>query len=759
MATAEEWLETLDEVTRERLARECRARITVKDLKGALHCVAALVERAEGDTDAVKQSAMLIVRALGDMIQDRERVETLLGMMRKSGGTLAALHPAIEPRVQEMLDRGASAYTESNRVWLQNFIEAVVKLQEYLPGQNEVGEPSEAQLGVFLEEARKILKAGMARRRPDDMVDALKILTEYCPADPVRIKNVAGAEDRMFIQLGPKAKLTAVRAMRQLGESESLRKVVMKLAEGAEEAGPDRVKMVLAIMGGLGHAEFCPYLCKQMKKAANPIAESWVLDALSRQQEIEAADAILGFLERLIRRSTEKFYHERIENTLAALGRFTRLKGIDVAARQRIVGKAVSLLEHGDRQVQSMGAERLFTNRLEELGPELLDWAARICVASMWSQPRHSIGVASAGQTNGWREPLVRTLVRLGPGTLDAMKDAATSQSMVYSGAMGALANVFAEIGDESCVPMLEGMIRTALLHNEDATPNHLREQVMDVGSHTPKSLDRDDMIDTMVRALIQIGGEPGRQVALGLADQIQSGRVPNPGGKTSAVLLDFKMKHGGDIQKPAVKAEARVEVSERELKGLIGDAKGGLLTKLPKQIMAIAQLGQTRDPKAVPALMELLGHKEPMVASAAHTALAQFVQPLPGEFDYSEFLDKIFEQQKLLKGVVLERLLEFIRAEIPKNPPYDKLFKKSLEIGLDDEALLHQFRAAARKVEKKPVQENGAEGGEPEGGAQGDDPLGSAHRTELDRKRDFLLRRKEWVANGRKGPEPKMED
>ena len=60
-------------------------------------------------------------------------------------------------------------------------------------------------------------------------------------------------------------------------------------------------------------------------------------------------------------------------------------------------------------------------------------------------------------------------------------------------------------------------------------------------------------------------------------------------------------------------------------------------------------------------------------------TALAQFMHPLPGEKEFCQFLIELLGQPKNLKGTALERLIEFIRREMPKNKPYDHLYARQV--------------------------------------------------------------------------------
>ena len=301
-------------------------------------------------------------------------------------------------------------------------------------------------------------------------------------------------------------------------------------------------------------------------------------------------------------------------------------------------------------------------------------------------------------------------------------------------------------------------MIRTALLHNpeEKQTSYLTRERVADAASGEVQELDRDDMIQSLLYSLKQFGGEEGLGIVLDFADQLQAGRLPLPGEKTAQILLDTKIQQGklGQITRKAEATQVDPEAYEAALR----DARGGLLIKKPRQIAAIATLGSARLPDSVGVLTDLLGDKDPMTAGAAHTALACLMHPLPSESEFAAVLDRIFENPKKLKGKTMDGLMEFIRREVPKNPPYDKIFARQLAINIDDEAQTHQLNGAFRfKPESSAAAAKAAAGpGAPDSAAEpGEKPAGISA---LDRRMAQMQARREWLAGGRKGPEPKVE-
>jgi hypothetical protein len=171
-----------------------------------------------------------------------------------------------------------------------------------------------------------------------------------------------------------------------------------------------------------------------------------------------------------------------------------------------------------------------------------------------------------------------------------------------------------------------------------------------------------------------------------------------------------------------------------------------------------MAALGQARRAEGVGVLLEGLGDKDAMIASAAHTALAQYMRPLPNETDFSDFFGAVLEKPGLLKGRLLERLLEFIRKEAPKSPPYDRLYERQVAIAIDDGGLGHQLRAAvARPTPAGGRSEDGpAEGGASAASTGGQKATAGGALSELDRRRAYMQARRDWIAGGKAGDPPK---
>lgn len=751
LARTHEWIERLNAVTEERLGREMLAQAVKGDLKEAARIGCELLERS-ADEAHLKAHCRMLAAALVELYTNRDRARKIIDLISHAGGKGAQAGPIIDEMYTAMaLAHQQTALQSNNQASVRQQIEAVLSLRPALPGPNEVGEPTSEQVETFRRELNAILCAGFHHRRSADFIDALMILHEYCPVDPLPDfkRNIAGAEERMFNRLGPMARLTSVRALASLGEGLVLVKAVLQLAE-ADRKGT-RTEVLGAVMGGLRHEDFFAFLKTRLAKARTEREEEHVVDALGRIGGSHSVDLLLARLDKAVRKIHDPAFERRAHGVMRALGRIGRARGLEVKQRLKIIDHVIeSIGRTQDRHLAFHAANALFSVRLQELRPDQRGWAAARTVEALWAKPP-GIAVALGYGLTDWRAPMVVTLKRLGREVLPVVIETARNFASQLSGAMDSLSGVLAEIGDASAVPLLEVMARTVLLFGEDEVKNPLLdEKVMDAVSGQYADLNRDDLVHSILSALKEIGGEEGLAVILHVADEVQSGQLSAPGGQTAALLVDVRIKQGSmAVSRTSMK---EIPVDKKALKKALSEAKGGLFSKTPTRVAAIARLGTMKAMEAVPLLVKLLGEKELIYSSAAYTALSQYFRPLPIDADFSEILDAMLADPARLKGAFLERFLEFIRRELPKRPPYDRLIDRQIEAAVEDPQLAHCLRGAAVAPD---ITKSAGEDHATESGGEGPMASGDSTRTAMDQRREYMLARKAWVDGGKIGQPP----
>ncbi len=757
------WEKELEALTRERLTREACAAVTTSKPKIALARLKALVGRATSEKDA-KRLATSCVRAMGSMRFDSKRGAAIINELGKLP-EVARLGLDLEATFDKTVKANQGlAFEESDRDSTQSLDDAIGQVRNACPHNAQVGEPSPEDIKAFTAEIAAIFRAGLMLRRADDsrtahssddFIDALKIAVDFCPADSANVDSVSKAEKRIFVNLGGRAKLTAVRGLANLGENPQLQRPLIELAESSE--GKDRVALIAGVMGGLRSQAFSPALKAMLKATKDWREQKVIIDAMGRIAGPEASDLILGLLEAAAKKSANPEFTRKAQFHLEALARIVRAKDTNPAERNDIVSRVIKSVKKGDARLALTAADVLFQVNLKQLDLELRNWAAQIITRAMFRRDAGDQINDTKKYPGGFREPLAGVLRRLGKDCLPVMLAEAERHASTFNGAVPVFAEVLGKIGDESALPVLETMIRTSLMHRESEGKDLLLdEKVLDVASGEMRDLDRDDIVHTLIHTVDELGGDRAAALIVGIANQVQSGQIASPGDRTISILAKFKLQ-GGNLDEVVGAVPERDIVTDKEFDKALGQAKGGLFKKNATQIQALAVLGRAARPEGVPSILRCLGDSESMVANAAETALAQFITPPPPKEQFEPFVMALLEDPKLLKGEPLERMLKVIEKSFPRSRPYDAIFNKHIAIEIEDGELAHRLKGAMAPMVNKAD-------APPEAESQGDEASGDGPRVTLaenklnlmEAKRAYFKARKEWIANNKKGAEPK---
>lgn len=757
-ARTEYWTKELDAVTRERLLREARAAVATGNLKTAYQKGVRLLQRA-GSPEGARRLLQAFVEALGDMSRDIERSEKVIRELAKDKTAQETGFDFAEALDRFKTGKRPMKFEESNRQWTQALSQTVTQVVDYLPARRESGEPTVEQQQRFVHEAMAILRASLANDGdPEPLIDAFMVLMEFSPTDPPDVESLVGVEPRMFLNLGLRAKLCAVRGLARLGESEALRKRVLHLAESPEGAG--RMPMLAAMMGGLRHTDFLPFLKNAMRQAKSIGEEAPIIDALGRIAHPEAIDTLMAALQSAMKKSVDPKEVRHAKILITALGRVSRSKDLDPALRNQLVKRVVAAVGDRNASLAFHVASMMFSINVDALDLELREWATRVSMRAMLHRDTgENLRLASQSPL-GFRAPMVNTLKVLGKPCLPIMIEEAAPHAGQFSGAFPAFAEVMQTVGDERAVPVLEMMIRTTFHRTEDPEANSiLKEQVLDPATGQMKDLDRDDILHTLLFTLEKIGGEKGRRMILAYADQVQAGQLPPAGQAASSLLIEAK-RRAGTLGKREEQTDIEPEdmPSPEEIKKALSAAKGGLLTKAKDQIFGLATLGRARDPETIPVILRALQAKDKNVYNAAETALIQFVTPPPSPKQFEQIVSHLFDEKKLLRGETLDRLLEVVTRAFPKNPPYSDIFRRRVRVELDESPEQVRLLAAVAQAKRPAQRPEPSENGETseENGAQMPDINTAEGRLQLlEAKRRYLKERKEWIQRGKHGPAP----
>lgn len=764
------WVKELDGVTRERLAREARAAVTLDDAREAARLCVALVARARTDRER-SGLQRYVVEALGGLLRDRERSERILRALFEKGHLGPVDFDWREVFQQALARRSGAGFEESDRAWVQVLGGATTALLEFVPGKREPGEPTPEQIERFVVEMGAVLRAGMSGG-DEDMLDALLLLREFCPTDPSFLPSLAGAEPRMFLELGGRAKLVAVRGIAAFGEIDALRARVLQLAASA--GGQAHAAALADAMGGLRHADFQPWLERSLSAAKTARQQEPFVEAMSRIAAPGAVEMIASELGRCMRKATDANEAKRARMLLGALGRVARGRALDGPARNALVRRVVGLVGDADTELSAFCAREMFAGRTSDLDRDLREWAAEHLVDAIFRTDRGA-DLRATDSPLGHRGPLVATLQRLGKDLLPAILKRAEPHAGRYSGALPAFAEALQKIGDERAVPILERMIETVFLKADEPSSTLLKEKVRDAASGEMRELDRGEVLHALLYALEEIGGERGQASLLEFADRVQAGQLQALGDGASKILFEAKRRAGSIGKIATAAADPGADVPESDVAAATKTARGGFFVKPAQQIAAIATLGRAVRPESLPTILGCMTAKDPMVRAAAESALRAFATPLPDPVRFDRILEYLLLDEGALAGHALDVVLDLARKSFPKRPPYDGVFERRAR-EMNDGALAHRLRVAMKPAEapsttleslEKTPERAGAGAGGGGGGSRGGEELAIPEKpraglsptglplTPLDLKMKYMQERQKWIAGGKKGPPP----
>ncbi len=795
------WIRELDDVTRERLGREARKEITLNNVRGAAQRATLLLNRAKNPADR-ERNARFLISALAGLVRDQDRSMEVMRFLAQAQMFDGFSFDWRQVFVSALEQAKRGGMIESDREWTKIFTTACVSIREFLPGKRDAGEPTEEQTRRFTDEALSLLRAGTVSEDDEDLIDALAILKEYCPTDPPTIQSVAGVEPRLFLDLGPRAKLAAVRGLGKIGEIALLRARILTLAQTTP--GDDKVETFTAIMGGLRHNDFFFYLKTALRDAKTPKRQEAIADAVSRIANTESVDMVLGELAKCVKKAVDPTEERRAKMFLTALGRISKMKGVEASTRVKLANEVIALVGEKSVELSSHAALQIFSAKIDEFQPAQRAWAARQMTRALFASDQNAMlaaklaergGAVAANASNplGSRGPAVQGLTRLGREALPEVLETAEPLVRKITGAFNAFAETMQKIGDERAAPLLERMIRVSFMGAGETSSDPLYiEKVYDPATAAMKDLEPDDIIHSLMFALDKCGGEGGRRALLGIADQLQAGQLVSPGGETSSFLLDIKRKHGTVGKREVASQEPREVFADEVVERALASAKGGMFSNKIKQIEGISILGRARRPDTVGVLLANLSNKDLMVQRAAETALTQFVSPLPSPKEFEQFVIAFFEEHaRFSKGEAMEKVLQIIAKHFPKRAPYDEHFRRYAEMNIGDGALLFRLQSAIEipdapskapipvvapevEAEKPEVENEAIETGRDDAPYDGSPPIAPSREevnlrdrtdvgavrsmgplTPLDIKRQYMMKRQAWIKGGKQGPPP----
>lgn len=756
-AEATAWAEKLPPVTQERLARECRDAIRLKQFPLALERAKLILAYRIGGQPA-EARAQLLGSVLGSLENMPRETEALWGMVEShwSGWGLsdALRHVAISARKARLDSLQQRRYEAGETEWTRLLTELALTLKGELPRPNQLGEASEEDIARFLTSARGLVAAALASPRRISMIDAMWILAEYTPRQTASTAQRAGIEQRVHGTLGPRAQQAVAEAFRRLAEIEGLRQAVLETA--ARPVFDRHRDMALDLMGALewpGFADAALSILRDRGLVAHHMNAISAIGACGGAKALDLlSDTIRAHSGRVINGNERRV----VIKCLDAMERVIRRHDITGPPRDVLLTQVIRAVPKDDTRLLMGIASRLCLHRIEAMSPAMQDWAVKQLVAGLW---RPDTTPTWARPTDveqvrrrplGPRQGLANALIRLGPHALPTLHAFLMGADARVSGAYVAAAEVLGKIADSSSTGPLEAMLRSVLMAKDEALSGEYSEEMVfdeEAGQMVP--LSRDKLAASVLEALVAIGTPEALDVCWRLRQQIEMRHVASLGKFTAGVLTRLPPQPESGARRGSLEElRAAQDDDGPPTSALIADLRGGGFLGFGaekarvRKVAALQALSQRLALEALEAMASLLTDKDLMVRASAKTALLSFAAPsapLAVREAFVQFvLSELGDGQSVLREPLLALLHDVNTTLEPWASRLDALLKTN-PTGALRASLAHLRRSA--------------------GGFEASDETSSAKPSaalsKIELRRQYLEARRAWIAAGKQGPPP----
>lgn len=774
-----EWCRRLESMAAERLSNELLERVKGNDLAGAEQIVAEfLAGGGTGNGSGGAGRARQIGALLGGMIVEKERAQSLVKSVARNPMKFGLDFMAATD-LEEEFARGQAAAARRERpaaaLARAELTQTTVELSRSLPARTVIAEPAEEQLELFERTLRAIFRCALLSPGHVRLHEVTLLLVEFSPKEVSAAGALAGVEQRLYASLGRTARAVAALVMRNLGNDPVAWPAFFQFARHTLHSRTGRY--AVEALGLFANPEAVPFLIEVLddRRAGAKTEAVFGLGALA---DARAQSALLARLEKDVKgRVIEGEARREAFAVISALGRGART--LEPPQKGAVAERVIRLLPPNDTEFAVRVALNFFIGKLEGMAPELLEWAARVGTSALWSIDRPELARAGKATALGFRQPLLDLLGRLVPFAYATINRTALEMAKAYSGAYLALGEFYFKYPDPRALPVLRQLLTNTFLHDDSARNSvYLREQVLDVATEQKQDISKDRVIASLIYAIDKIGGDDAEVMLSELYEQIRGGRLPNPGGETADILMQAHMKMmkartGSAFPSPASQSPSKGEgasasapapqITEEDL-AHIADLKASYLLsskRRAKKVAAMASLGPRKVAAAIPLLVKHLTDTDPMIAAAALTGLADMAAPpVPPPVLQQLHSELLRELETGDMNMRLKASEVLARMQPERSPLKEKLeaIRSRDTAPLPVRSMVDRLLgSAAGGGEEEPA---GAGAGAPArasagSGAGAPAAAAPARMSELEKKRQYMLARQEWIRGGKRGPEP----
>lgn len=792
VAMTKEWEPKLRACYEERLARELRDFLRAKQWSDALANIRALCTPSEaelGSADAIKRRVQYAGAVIGTCVNHPREGEGLIGMVARDPaayGLTIDLANAMQKARQDRHDQMMRANLDNiENQWSTVLKGTQVDILQKMPGKNLMGDPEEAELRDVGDLFRTVLRVPMWLQRWDMMLDATLVLVDFTPKDLGVAAQSSGIEGRSYANLGFRARKAVAMVFMDIGRNAWFaRQYAQWATENLDR--PQRTEMV-ELMGALRCDEYAAVFQQMwLDKRLRDLRPELTV-AIANLASPDSAALLLDELKSSLHKSViDPPAVRKGQQLLEALGRIMRSPRTPDGARRDILARVADTVPRDNVHLATAAVYSVMSAKPEMLSPEQRRNAITSMVESLWIQDQSTeMHKGGERQSNilGARNAAIGALQRLGKEDFEFMLAEFEKRAMRFGGAYMAAAELFEKLKDPRAIPLLANMAMNAAMQDMGKLSTYQRETYWDATAQQRKELGKDQVLAPLVYTLGEIGGPEGMRTLGDLFQRIQAGRTENPGPETMQFLAkylsrDRGLERGSSPSAAAPDADAGNETGEEHA---LPPADPGEVDELVKKltaryflaggskraqakIPALARLGQLTPPDAIDAIFDNLTEKEPIIASAALTAAAEYAAHGKPATLVALVVDKALmgiESRDPALRAECSKLLKEIGPNRPEVRKRVAAFAKSVDdpsVKLSLKQFLGEVAPVGGAAPAAPAAEGdgGAEGAPRTSDSSSARPaVAGAGKSALDLKREYMVARQEWIKGGKKGPPP----
>ncbi|MGI8905252.1 MAG: HEAT repeat domain-containing protein [Candidatus Sumerlaeaceae bacterium] len=772
------WNQRLEEISGERLINDLVDRVKNNDMPAAeTHAIALItsVEEPEHRTQRARQ----IGNALGGLVHERDRAQSLIRSINKSPHKFG-LDPISATDAQEEFARANAAAARRERPVTGSartqITDAIVELSRTLPARNALHEPTPEDLQGFDRAMRAIFRCCLLSPNHDKYNEATMLMVEFSPKEVSAAGALAGVEQRLYATLGRTSRAVASSVFGELGRNFTAYSTYQQFARNnlLRKIG----RYAVGALGLLANAQSVPFITDALHERRAD-ARTEAIFALGSIGNPAAQNALIQALAQDLRgKLSEGETRRDAFAIISSLGRAAR-NTTELQPRGKLIAQVIKILPKDDLEFPVRAVLNFFAGKQDGMDPALLTWAAHVGTTALWSIDRPELARAGRSQPLGFRQPLIDLLARLAPHVMPVINQVSMQHAKIYSGAYLALGELFSKNPDPSQLPVIRQLLLNTALHDDTRRSEYLKETVLDTATDTREELSKDRVIASLVYALDKIDNDEAHVLMAEIFEQIQTGRLPSAGTETAEILMRAHMRASKQAGKAtmapgfaedngaAPPAEiAPAQVTEQDL-AYMADLEASYLMaakRRAKKVTAMNALGQRKITPAIRVILPHLVDSDPMIASAALTALqdmgAGAIAPASLDHLHRDLVNALETAENQIKVKVAEVLAKLGPKRSPLKERLEKLAAKpdltlagkSIVAKLLGEYQTGQGVAPAAAITVDPEKLGAAAKFMPHAGAAA---KGEAVITEMDKKRAYMQVRQEWIRGGKRGPEP----